>query len=201
MLDDSPSHLHGEVGTATNGMNPSELAFSPVVGEICWGASYEPQLNLSLSFGEPHLRIREPRPDDESPVLRRRRVRPSGKWWLWVYASRWKLAVSGEKPVTAAASKRRVDRALRTLEGEKLTRVTVDPKTAATRLEFDLGSVLSIHRYSSAEQDDLWILYGPADHTVALLADGSVRAEIGSTPVDARDPAPAPQTDQRSSRS
>jgi len=68
-------------------------------GALCWGVEWSQMLNLSMSFGPPHLEV--------SPVLRerkggphprrpgRRRVNVAGVWWLWVYVAYWRIIREG----------------------------------------------------------------------------------------------------------
>lgn len=144
-------------------MNQAEHVLSRLRGEICWGATYDTQLNLSLNFGPPHLSIREPRPESKSAALRRRGVRAVGTWWLWVYVARWKLSLADGTSVTGRASLKRIRQALSRFDGERLDGASVKSSTGALRLTFDFGVTLEVHRFNRGDADDLWLLYGPSD--------------------------------------
>ena len=152
-------------------MNEPERVFREVVGQICWGSEYDSQLNLSLNFGDPHLWIREPRPDSKSEAMKRRRARAVGEWWLWVYIARWSLSVDGHH-VTGRSSQKKMRQALGRLDGQKLSDVRVNPRSGATDLEFDLGAKLQIRRWNRTDTDDLWILYQPTGFALAVTSDG-----------------------------
>ena len=162
-------------------MNSAEEILEGLVGEICWGTSYDSQLNLSLSFGEPYLRIREPLPDSEIPILRLRRVKVVGAWWLWVYLARWRLVV-GEIRVTGSSSRKKMGVALTRLEGQRLAGAQINGQTGATKLTFDLGARLEIYRWNKGDTDDLWTLYEPQEQTLSVTGDGRMARGFGSEP-------------------
>ena len=158
-------------------MNAAEEMLRRIIGEICWGVSYDRQLNLSLNFGEPHLRIRDPRPNAKSPSLRRRGVTPSGTWWLWVRIARWQLEIPSLHSVSGTSSIRKIGHAIRELEGECLSDCEVARTTGKTVLTFDAGSTLRISRFSKTDEDDLWTVYGPNGISGAVNAQGGFSVE------------------------
>ena len=62
--------------------------------------------------------------------------------------------------------------ALARLSGQKLSHVNVNPDTAATQLDFDLGATLSIRRMGIKSQGDIWSLYKPTGYVLSVRADG-----------------------------
>ena len=121
-----------------------EGSFKPLYGQPAWGLHHERHLNLSMNFGKPSIRIREPySTDSRSEVVRqmaaRRQVTVRGEWWLWVYLCYWRLTSDGLELATGSSSIRRIERATAQLEGQALVSVDVEPETGATRFVFDLG--------------------------------------------------------------
>src|SRR5438309_752959 len=81
-------------------VNAIARSFQPLYGQPCWGLHYDRTLNLSMNFGKPALRIREPfNTDSKSEALRRmaarRLVTVRGEWWLWIYCCYWQLVSNG----------------------------------------------------------------------------------------------------------
>ena len=58
------------------------------------------------------------------------------------------------------------------MDGQKLIRVSVDPETSATQLDFDLGASLSIRRMGIKSDGDIWSLYQPNGYVLSVRADG-----------------------------
>jgi hypothetical protein len=156
--------------------------FAPLRRHPCWGVSYDRQLNLTMSFGAPSLRIREPYvTHSKSPVARRmasrRSVTVRGQWWLWLFCCYWQLKRNDEVLATGSASFRRIERALKELNGQKLSSLSVDWKTGSTRFAFDLGCELSCRRFERDSNSDLWTLYGPGDDCLSVNGAGQCRED------------------------
>ena len=163
--------------------------FDKIVGLYCWDVYYNKHLNLCMSFGQPVMRIREPESVDspnEGFRIRRahRLITVRGEWWLWVLSAYWKLSVKDFGEVTRVSSISKMKRGLSLLDGQILTNVQVNPKTAATEMEFDLGAKLSIRRRSVQHEGDMWSLYQPNSHVLSVRADGKNQDEPGDTASD-----------------
>ena len=69
-----------------------------LIGLHCWDVYHHHDLNLSMSFGQPIMRIREPK-KVRSKIERVRLVRAHrlvtvrGEWWWWIISAYWKLSV------------------------------------------------------------------------------------------------------------
>ena len=164
-----------------------DKSFRRITGLPCWGVRWDPQTNLSMSFGRPHLEIREPRPTSAvSAKVRRlfshRLVVVRGRWWLWIGCAYWTLSLPGALPVTGSGSRRAIDRALRCLDGQCLRGVSVDPRHGKTELCFDLGAVRRVRRWKPPEDGDLWTLYEPDGRALAVRGDGQYTHENASAP-------------------
>jgi len=155
-----------------------ERHFRPLHGLPCWGVHWEPQLNLSMNFGIPHLEIREPR-KSTAPSARvrllsvHRRVTIRGRWWLWLFWSRWTLSVQGLEPVRNTGSARRILEALRLLEGQRLTKTVIAPVDGRTRFEFDLGATLDVRELDRSSDSGIWNLYKPDRRVLSVRGDGT----------------------------
>ena len=158
--------------------NMFDKQFGPLLGLPCWGVNWEPQLNLSMNFGKPHLNIMEPRRiETDSKRLRlmyaHRKVTVRGDWWLWLFVSRWKLSISGLDDVTSSGSNIRIQKALRLLDGQCLQQVTVDPDDGHTIFEFDLGAVLNVRAMDRSRKSDIWTLYKPKERVLSVQGNGT----------------------------
>ncbi|MBC8109340.1 MAG: hypothetical protein H7Z14_22340 [Anaerolineae bacterium] len=160
--------------------------FSKLLGEVCWGLNYERQLNLSLNFGPPRLKIYEPRKSkSESSAVRRlmaqRHVIIKGKWWLWIYQGDWRLRLRNHDEIRSTSSSTRIDRTLRVLAGQKLTQVKVHRQTGSTTFSFDLGARLDVAS-KSREAVALWMLYKKNGKVVRVWSDGMFDDFINGKP-------------------
>jgi hypothetical protein len=150
----------------------------PLYGQPCWGLHYERSLNLSMNFGTPSLRVREPfNTDSKSEAVRRtaarRLVTVRGEWWLWIYCCYWRLTSDGPELATGSSSFRRIERATAQLEGQELVSVEVEPETGATRFIFDLGCVLHCRRFERDTDAELWMLYKPSGYVLSVHGNGT----------------------------
>jgi hypothetical protein len=159
---------------------------------VCWNVSWDPQTNLWIEFGAPSLYIREPRAsntrsDRVQRLMRYRLVVPRGAWRLAVWLARWRLALRDDAPVSGAlgSNSRRAD-ALRCLDGQRFVAATVDRLTGFTRLEFDLGAVLELRRFSANEHEEMWSLYRPNDFVLTVRNDGRYKHERATSKGEGR---------------
>lgn len=161
-----------------------ERTFKRVYGQPCWDVHYDRQLNLSMNFGKPSLRIREPYQSKSTSeaiqrAAARRMVRPCGQWWLWIFCSYWQLTSDDTDSVTGSCSSSKIQRAIVQLSGQKLVSVAIKPATGATRFAFDLGCVLECRRFEP-DDADFWTLYKPNGYTLSVHGDGTLSHHRGS---------------------
>jgi hypothetical protein len=131
-----------------------------------------------MNFGSPSLDIREPLNTNAMSVVALRistgrRVTVRGQWWLWIYHCYWRLSGNDLPAVTDSSSLRRIERATKHLDGQKLVSVAVEPDTGATRFVFDLGSILHCRRCERDSSDELWMLYKPNGYVLSVLGNGT----------------------------
>jgi hypothetical protein len=158
-------------------------------GSLCWGVHYTRLTNLSLEFGQPCLRvIHEPVPNkrvargSRSVPLReirrrlnRRRIVVRGRWNLWIYLANWRIVRSGVCLASRSSSMRKISPALLDLQGQRLVRAVVDPRSGATQFEFDLDTILEVRRKDRRSTDELWLLYGLDGYQRSVRGDGTFK--------------------------
>ena len=155
-------------------MKAIDKTFQRLHGELCWGLQFDRQLNLSMNFGRPSLSIIQPfKTKSDSEVFRRRAVTVRGEWWLWIYLCHWRITQDTHELATSSASFRRIDKAIRQLDGQALVSVEIHPETGATRFSFDLGGVLHCRRYERNSEGRLWILYTPGGYCLSIHGNGT----------------------------
>jgi len=75
-----------------------EAVFAPLLGKPAWHVKKGHGSFITMEFGEPNLKIREPLQPREngSEVSERlsttRKVTVRGEWHLWVYCCHWEIA-------------------------------------------------------------------------------------------------------------
>lgn len=166
-------------------MKMIEKLIRPLYGYPCWGLSYSRQTNLSMNFGDPSLRIREPLlTDSQSPIAQklasRRLVTVRGEWKLWIYCCYWKLTSTSGTRTTGASSIRKIEQATSELSGQKLASISIDDGTGFTRFEFDLGCELECRRFDRENEDELWSLYRPNGYVLSVHGNGTYRHQRGT---------------------
>jgi hypothetical protein len=140
----------------------------------CWNVKPGCGSFLTFEFGQPHLEIDEPRePKNEvSPKVRRwlasRRIYVHGDWHLWIYGCDWFVSQGG-KVVADCTSRRRIQKAADTLDGQKLVAATIIPRGSRSIFEFDLGGRLETKPYD--RKSEQWMLFTPSGRVLTLRAD------------------------------
>jgi hypothetical protein len=168
--------------------NLVDQVFQPVYGLPCWNVDYGVGSFLTLEFGQPHLRIEEPRESkSQSSRVRklsaRRHVFLHGDWHLWLQFCEWHV-YTGNKLIGDSAlessSKRRIARAARELDGQQLLQVTIDPSHGTSVMTFDLGSRLETKPYEPNSIQ--WMLYEWNGKVLTYCANGRLRYASGDSP-------------------
>jgi hypothetical protein len=155
-------------------------------GKVGWGVEWEPQLNLSMSFGAPQLRIREPhvsrsRNQRVREQASHRHVTVKGKWWLWVFCAYWRIHIPHSATATSSSPLRLKRKAMAGLSGQRLQRIRVNPIHGATEFLFDLGAILEVRRFEESDAD-MWTLYQPNGYVLGVMGNGTFTNAIGTTP-------------------
>jgi hypothetical protein len=142
---------------------------------------------LTLEFGAPSLRIRQPKvvmPDNSGKVaalFRRRIVLPRGEWRLWIYCCHWRVLSRGEEIAWSEASDKKISAATNEFDGQILTAAEADPAQGTSVFKFDLGATLQTWPYGSGD-DTQWMLYMPSGDVFSYREDGSYSSGPGSLP-------------------
>ena len=146
-------------------------------GKPCWQAQKGYSSFLTFDFGTPHIEIREPlkKIRAKSPrvrrVMSRRDAWVRGDWYLWIYICTWTLSVKGKVLARSRSQQETIERAVRELQGQALTRANVDRHTGATTFVFDFGGRLEIRQRDA--MDELWTLWTPGGRILAIRGDGA----------------------------
>ena len=144
-------------------------------GKPCWGVNPGVGPSLTLEFGKPSLKIREPIVPSKSVSagvrerLARRGVQVHGEWHLWIYCCDWEV-FCGSKRIGDNSTKSKIRAAAEFLNGQKLTRFSISPRKFNCVFEFDLGASLKTRPYDKGAEQ--WLLYGPSHKVLILRADG-----------------------------
>ncbi len=160
-----------------------------LIGKLCWGVEWERQLNLSMSFGDPKLRIREPYVS-KSPSQRVREiascrnVKVKGKWWLWVFCAYWRIVIPNTVTAKNSSPLRIKKTAMARLNGQKLVNVRANDHDGSTEFAFDLGAVLQVRPFQKGDDADVWTLYKPNGYVVWVRGDGKFTHAKGTIPGD-----------------
>ena len=153
--------------------------FQSLYGKPCWQVEQGYGSFLTFEFGEPHLRIQEPRQAtaQTSEKIRknmaRRFVYVRGDWHLWIYLCDWHIIFKGQELANDNSNRRTIRKAIIELNGQHLTQVTVS-RSLVSVFEFDLeGRLEVIPNHDAYRKDaDLWLLYEPSGNVFTLRADG-----------------------------
>jgi hypothetical protein len=169
--------------------------FQPLFGLHAWGASHGYGSLLTLEFGNPALRIHEPRTvqislEGAPNKIENRVVKARGQWHLWIYCCEWSISLKGTQLAQNESDDARIERALRILNGQILTDVAVT-EVAQTTFDFDLGATLTTWPSPSDSYDgedvEQWYLYEPNGEVLALRSDGYVSLGPGNRSEDEHD--------------
>jgi len=138
----------------------------------CWDASSEFGTWLSLSYGQPKVKVREGNPAGDTARQRRRRVTMEGDFLLWFEMGEWEYFEDGKRKYHSEQSRAYLRRVAARLQSQCLSSVAVLELPAVVRFEFDLGGTLLVRSSMDAEPGDpLWHLYA-FDRCLTLRADG-----------------------------
>ena len=151
-----------------------ERAFSRVYGKPCWRVSPGYASCLTLEFGKPHLMVREPLSVKGVSALVRaafaqRRVTIRGDWHLWIYCCDWEVVSRGRR-IGDSSTESRTRQAAKSIDGQKLTKFSISPKTLECSFYFDLGAIMTTRPFD--KKSEQWLFYEPSNKVLTLRADG-----------------------------
>lgn len=162
-----------------------ERIFRKIYGKPCWGIKQGYGSFLTFEFGEPHIVIREPIMASKTASqkvrrgLARRLVFPHGDWHLWIYRCDWHVLARGKR-IGGSSTDAKIRRAADFLNGQKLTRFSISPRTLRCVFRFDLGGSLMTRPFDKKREQ--WLLYEPSGNVLTLRADGRYRHARSDVP-------------------
>lgn len=151
-----------------------ERVFRKLYGKPCWGVRNCVGSDITFEFGRPHLEIREPMiasPKSSKRIRElyaRRGVHVHGEWHLWVWWSDWEIFQKGKR-LGSDRSRSNFERAVRSLDGQKLVKFSINHSGMRCVFEFDLGGILLTYAYNP--EGDQWQLFEPSGHVLTLRGD------------------------------
>ena len=162
--------------------NPIGSVFADIVGKRAWHVRKGYSSFVTMEFGEPQLRVREPMPNATSPALHRPRVSVRGDWHFWVHSCEWRISENGVELAHSESKDDEIDKAASAIDGQILTAVEVDPATGVTRLSFELGTIFEMVPYDA--KSDSWLLSVPGGWWLCVRGGGCYRGGQGSQKPD-----------------
>jgi hypothetical protein len=147
----------------------------------CWNVKLGYSSVLTLELGDPYLEVNEKilQLKDRPP---RRAVKVHGARHLWIYCCGWSIRLQGRTIATSASSARTIRTAAYYLDGQALTRASVDAARGRSIFDFDLGGSLSTRLYD--QQSEQWMLFEPSGRVLTVRADGNYTYQPRPTPPD-----------------
>ena len=154
-------------------MRRIQIALRRLYGLACWNVHRGHGTFLTFEFGRPHVFVREP----YKSISKSKRVRQfaasrftyvHGDWHVWIYCCDWAV-FEGPRLIGNSGSNRRMDRAARFLNGQKLVKAWIAPPGMRSYFEFDLGGRLETRPYDRVSEQ--WLLYEPNGNVLTVRAD------------------------------
>ena len=133
------------------------------------------------------MEIREPREAGREASRRvrehvaQRQVHIKGDWHLIVWLCDWEVFHRGKR-LGSNLSRSRLDKAARSLDGQKLIRFSMDARGNVCVFAFDLGGELITHRWGGDLQ---WQLFEPSRKVLTLRGDKKFSYTRSNLPLDA----------------
>lgn len=152
--------------------------WSAVYGHPAWSVKHGHGSFLTLEFGQPELRIREPQlvtlPDASERVrkyLARRDVTVTGRWHLWIYCCNWSLVLNGKEAAHSESPDDDIALATQQLDGQKLLSVSWGEAPGSWVFTFDLGGELKTWPYGVDPSYEQWFLCERASGNVLSVRE------------------------------
>lgn len=174
-------------------VDPISEAFAAVLGLPSWLVRKGHGSFITLEFGDPKLSVDKPRllPTfiDGGPARTMiRSAHVQGAWHLWLSCCLWSLRLNGVELAQSESEDHTIGRALGILNGQALTSVEVDPRSASTTFAFDLGCVLATRPSPATTRDEepaeQWMLFQPNGQVLTIRGDGRFSQHAGNAPPD-----------------
>ncbi len=162
--------------------------FAPLLGLPAWSVEKGQGSFLTMEFGEPHLKIREPKISTSKSekvrrLMARRNVRPCGQWHLFIYCCFWRVMSDGVEIAHCESSNDDIKIAAWHIDGQLLIDVKVDPAKGTSVFTFDQNTMLETWPGDQSDETQ-WLLYLPSGDVFTYRADGMHNLAPGNQPPD-----------------
>jgi hypothetical protein len=150
--------------------------FGALIGLPCWQVKQGHGSFITMEFGEPHLKILEPRPNETRFWRKRRRVFVRGEHHLWIEQCEWAITDAACELAHSESDDKTIAEALRKVDGQMLEELEISPSFGKCRLTFEHSLRIRMKRYPADWSPDhpLWHLYTPSS-VISFLADGRLQ--------------------------
>jgi hypothetical protein len=142
---------------------------------------------IAFEFGKPKLEVLKKVFYPNKKTIRkypRRTATVRGEWGLTIYCCDWEIRQGNQKIGSSKSRANKIDQVCAILDGQMLTKITVDPKTLRTEFHFDLGGHLqTIPWKKETKSFEMWWLRCSNRHYFSLRSDGKYSYNL-STPPD-----------------
>lgn len=172
--------------------NPDALrqTFAPLIGLPAWFVRKGYGSSLTMEFGNPHLKIRQPKTaspqvsDQVRRALARRLVLPRGDWHLWIYCCHWRVIAEDREIACSESPDHQIADAAREIDGQLLTTVEADPAKGTSGFAFDAGAKIQTWPWDEGN-DEQWMLFMASGNVFAYRADGRYSLGPATAPTGA----------------
>lgn len=154
-----------------------------IYGNPAWGVRKGYGSSITFEFGKPKLEVRRRliRPNQKAGIRHRQRLaRVYGDWHLWIFCCNWEIRQDGRKLCHSESQDKKIERACSILNGQILTKVSVNSDAAISVFCFDLGGCLQTTPYRGVPLE-MWSLRCPNNRYFAFRADGQYSYSSGNT--------------------
>ena len=155
-----------------------------VYGKPAWYVRKGYGSSITFEFGKPKLEVWQEALRTSKKAGRkypRRLARVYGDWHLWIFCCDWVIRQDGRKVCHSDSENEKIEKACSMLNGQILTKVSVNSETATSEFQFDLGGLLRATPYRG-EPLEMWSLRCPNGRYFKLRADGRYSYCSGNTP-------------------
>jgi hypothetical protein len=177
-------------GIVDGGNDPLQRAFEPLIGLPVWFVHKGYGSFLTMEFGSPHLKVREPRmvSSEASEMVQklfaRRRVTPCGEWHLWIYCCNWRIIADGHELAWSESSDQESIAAAYNIDSRLFIGIQIDSSKGTSVFEFEGNTVLQTWPYGKDSSDEQWnLFFWKSGDVFSYRADGHYSCGPGNQAV------------------
>jgi len=161
--------------------NILEEEFEKFYGKPSWNVHPGYSSVLTLNFGQPILKIEEPR---IYKGKQKRFTRVDGEWVLWIFGCDWKYLRDNYLIGHSESSKEEINSVTQDINGQApINVVFIEPAKAI--FHFDLGGRFETSPYLvNGEKIDQWVLFDPFGYAIIFGSDGRIERKSANKPVE-----------------